>query len=88
MVGSLVLDRFLIERELKVAGDAKARVQVLMAENSDLQKKLTAAENTVREISADRPRKAQELQDVRQQLEKLRSQLVASQKAVEFLNRP
>jgi Flp pilus assembly protein TadD/predicted nucleic acid-binding Zn-ribbon protein len=68
-------------RELKIAGDAKARVQVLMAENSDLQKKLAAAENTVREISADRPRKAQELQDVKQQLEKLRGQLVASQKA-------
>jgi tetratricopeptide (TPR) repeat protein len=68
-------------RELKIAGDAKARVQVLMAENSGLQKKLAAAENTVREISADRPRKVQELQDVKQRLEKLRSQLVASQKA-------
>ena len=68
-------------RELKIAGDARGRVQVLLTENSDLQKKLAAAENTVREISADRPRKAQELQDVRQQLEKLRSQLVVSQKA-------
>jgi Flp pilus assembly protein TadD len=68
-------------REAKIAGDAKARVQVLMAENSDLQKKLVTAENTVREISADRPRKAQELQAVKDQLEKLRSQLVASQKA-------
>ncbi len=68
-------------RELKIAGDAKARVQVLMAENNDLQKKLATAENTVRDISADRPRKAQELQDVKQELEKLRGQLVASQKA-------
>jgi Flp pilus assembly protein TadD len=68
-------------RELKIAGDAKARVQVLMAENSDLQKKLAAAENTVREISDDRPRKAQELQDVKLQLAKLRDQLVVSQKA-------
>jgi Flp pilus assembly protein TadD/predicted nucleic acid-binding Zn-ribbon protein len=68
-------------RDLKIAGDAKARVQLLMAENSDLQKKLATAENTVREISADRPRKAQELQDVKQELEKLRAQLVASQKS-------
>ena len=68
-------------RELKIAGDAKARVQALMAENTGLQKKLAAAENTVREISADRPRKVQELQDVKQQLGKLRNQLVASQKA-------
>ncbi|MGI8890112.1 MAG: tetratricopeptide repeat protein, partial [Chthoniobacterales bacterium] len=68
-------------RELKITGDAKARVQVLMTENNDLQKKLAAAENNVRQISADRPRKAQELQNVKQQLEKLRDQLVASQKA-------
>ena len=68
-------------RDLKIAGDVKSRVQVLMAENTGLQQKLAAAENTVREISADRPRKVQELQDVKQQLEKLRSQLVASQKA-------
>ena len=68
-------------RELKIAGDAKARVQALMAENTGLQRKLAAAENTVREISADRPRRVQELRDVKQQLEKLRSQLVASQKA-------
>ena len=68
-------------RQLKTAGDAQARVQVLVAENSDLQKKLAAAENTVREISADRPKKVQELQDVKQELEKLRVQLVASQKA-------
>ena len=68
-------------RQLKTAGDTQARVQVLVAENSDLQKKLAAAENTVREISADRPKKLQELQDVKQELEKLRDQLVASQKA-------
>ncbi len=68
-------------RELKDAGEAQARVQVLVAENSDLQKKLVSAENTVREISADRPKKAQELQAVKQQLEKLRDQLVASQRA-------
>ncbi len=68
-------------RELKVAGEAQARVQVLVAENSDLQKKLASAENTVREISADRPRKAQELEAVKQELEKLRDQLLTSQKA-------
>jgi Flp pilus assembly protein TadD/uncharacterized coiled-coil DUF342 family protein len=68
-------------RDLKAAGDAQARVQVLVAEKSDLQKKLAAAENTVREISADRPKKAQELQAVKDQLEKLRDQLVKSQRA-------
>ncbi len=68
-------------RELKVANEAQSHVQVLVAENADLQKKLAAAENTVREISADRPRKAQELEAVKRELEKLRDQLVTSQKA-------
>ena len=87
-IASVTQERDTLQRErnealsgLKVAGDAQARVQVLVAENSDLQKKLAAAENTVREISADRPKKAQELQEVKQQLEKLRDQLVASQQA-------
>jgi Flp pilus assembly protein TadD/septal ring factor EnvC (AmiA/AmiB activator) len=68
-------------RELKSANEAKARVDLLVAENSTLQKKLAAAEDKVREISADRPRKEQELQTVKQELEKLRDQLVQSQKA-------
>lgn len=66
-------------RELKVANEANTRVQVLVAENTDLQRKLAAAENTVREISADRPKKEQELLAVKQELEKLRDQLVQSQ---------
>jgi Flp pilus assembly protein TadD len=68
-------------RDLKLANEAKGRVQALVAENADLQKKLAAAENTVREISADRPKKEQELLAVKQELEKLREQLVQSQKA-------
>lgn len=87
-IASVTQERDTLQRErdealsgLKVAGDAQARVQVLVAENSDLQKKLATAENTVREINADRPKKAQELQEVRQELEKLRDQLVTSQKA-------
>ena len=66
--------------KLKAAGEAQARVQVLIAENDDLKQKLATAENTVREISADKPKKAQELAEVKQQLEKLRDQLVASQR--------
>ena len=68
-------------RELKATGDAQARVQALVAKNNDLQKKLAVAEKTVREISEDRPRKVQELQAVKQELEKLRDQLVTSQRA-------
>ncbi len=67
-------------KQLKAAGDAQARVQALVAENSDLQQRLATAVSTVREISADKPKKAQELRAVKIELEKLRDQLVASQK--------
>ncbi len=67
-------------KQMKAAGDAQARVQALVAENSDLQQRLATAVNTVREISADKPKKAQELRDVKIEMEKLRDQLVASQK--------
>ena len=67
-------------KQMKAAGDAQARVQALVAENSDLQQRLATAVNTVREISADKPKKAQELRDVKIEIEKLRDQLVASQK--------
>lgn len=80
-VASVIQERDDALHDLKAAGEAQARVQVLVAENSDLRKKLAAAENTVREISADRPKKAQELQAVKDQLEKLRDQLVRSQRA-------
>ncbi|MEO6872943.1 MAG: tetratricopeptide repeat protein [Chthoniobacterales bacterium] len=66
-------------KQLKLAGDAQARVQALVAENADLQQRLASAVTTVREISADRPKKARELSEVKQELEKLRNQLVQSQ---------
>jgi Flp pilus assembly protein TadD len=66
--------------ELKNAKQAQDRVQVLVAENSDLKQKLASAEKTVRDISEDKPKKEQEVADVRRQLEQLRQQLAASQK--------
>ncbi|HEY2801571.1 MAG TPA: tetratricopeptide repeat protein [Chthoniobacterales bacterium] len=67
-------------RELKAAGDAKARLQALVAENSDLRQRLAAAVATVGEISADKPKKEQELRDVKSELKKVRDQLVASER--------
>src|SRR4029077_8037191 len=60
--------------------DTQQRVEVLVAENSDLKQKLADAEKTVREISADKPKKEQELADVKKQIADLQSQLTASQK--------
>jgi len=59
--------------------ETQQRVTALVAENTDLKQKLASAENTVREISEDKPKKEQELADVRKQLEDLHNQLTASQ---------
>ncbi len=66
-------------KQLKSAGEAQARVTALVAENADLQQRLTTAVTTVREISEDKPKRARELAEVKQALEKLRNQLVESQ---------
>ncbi len=55
-------------------------MQVLVAENSDLKHKLADAEKSVRELSEDKPKKEQELADVKSQIEQLQQQLAASQK--------
>jgi Flp pilus assembly protein TadD len=60
--------------------DSEHRVAVLLAENTELKEKLATAEQTVREVSEDKPKKAQELADAKKQLEDLRAQLDASQK--------
>ena len=60
--------------------DTEQRVEVLVAENSDLKQKLDDAEKTVREISADKPKKEKELADVKKQIGDLQQQLAASQK--------
>src|SRR5215471_14346673 len=66
--------------QLKGLKDTQKRVDVLVAENSDLKQKLADAEKTVQEISADKPKKEQELADVKKQIVDLQSQLAASQK--------
>jgi tetratricopeptide repeat protein len=66
--------------QLKGLKDTQQRVEVLVAENSDLKQKLADAEKTVREISADKPKKEEELADVKKQIAGLQTQLAASQK--------
>ncbi|MEY2543533.1 MAG: hypothetical protein QOE81_994 [Verrucomicrobiota bacterium] len=65
---------------LKGLKDTEQRVEVLVAENSDLKQKLADAEKTVREISADKPKQEKELADVKKQIGDLQQQLAASQK--------
>ena len=66
--------------QLKGMKEAQQRVQVLVAENTDLKQKLADAEKSVRDLSEDKPKKEQELADVKGQIAQLQQQLAASQK--------
>jgi tetratricopeptide (TPR) repeat protein len=79
-IASVTKERDQLIAEMKDAKGAQERVQTLVAENSDLVKKLAEAEKTVREITDDKPQKEQEIADVKRQVELLRQQLAASQK--------
>jgi Flp pilus assembly protein TadD len=79
-VTAVTKERNQLLAELKTSKQAQERVQVLVTENTDLKTKLALAEKTVREISADKPKKEQEVADVKRQVEQLRQQLAASQK--------
>jgi Flp pilus assembly protein TadD/predicted nucleic acid-binding Zn-ribbon protein len=78
-VATVTKERNALLNDLKNAKQAQERVQVLVAENSGLKDKLATAEKAVREISADKPKKEQEMAEVRRQLDQLRTQLAASQ---------
>jgi tetratricopeptide (TPR) repeat protein len=79
-IAGVTKERDTLLGELRNAKQAQERVQVLVTENSDLQKKLAEAEKTVREITEDKPQKEQEIADVRRQVEQLRQQLEGSQR--------
>ncbi len=66
--------------DLKTSKQAQERVQVLVTENTELKTKLAIAEKAVHEIGADKPKKEQEIAEVKRQVEQLRQQLAASQK--------
>src|SRR5438067_779136 len=67
-VTAVTKERNQLLADLKTAKQAQERVQVLVTENSDLKTKLALAEKTVREIGADKPKKEQEVAEVKRQL--------------------
>jgi tetratricopeptide (TPR) repeat protein len=79
-VTAVTKERNQLLAELKTSKQAQERVQVLVTENTDLKTKLALAEKSVREISADKPKKEQEVAEVKRRVEQLRQQLAASQK--------
>ncbi|MDQ6622869.1 MAG: hypothetical protein M3Y86_05225, partial [Verrucomicrobiota bacterium] len=79
-ITSVTKERDELVAEVKNSKEAQERVQTLVAENSDLQKKLADAEKSIREITDDKPQKEQEIADVKRQVEQLHAQLAASEK--------
>ena len=79
-VASMTKERDDALAQIKGLKEAEQRVDVLVAENSDLKQKLADAEKTVHEISADKPKKEKELADVKKEIEQLQQQLASSQK--------
>ena len=79
-VTTVTKERNQLLADVKTAKQAQERVQGLVTENTDLKTKLAIAEKTVREISADKPKKEQEVAEVKRQVEQLRQQLAASQR--------
>ena len=78
-VTAVTKERNQLLAELKTANQAKERVQVLVTENTELKTKLALAEKSIHQINADKPKKEQEVADVKRQVEQLREQLAASQ---------
>jgi Flp pilus assembly protein TadD/predicted nucleic acid-binding Zn-ribbon protein len=78
-VTAVTKERNQLLAELKTSKQAQERVQVLVTENTELKTKLAIAEKNIHEINADKPKKEQEIADVKRQVEQLREQLAASQ---------
>jgi len=68
-VTAVTKERNQLLADLKTAKQAQERVQVLVTENTSLKTKLAIAEKTVHEISADKPKKEQEVAEVKRQVE-------------------
>ena len=79
-IAGVTRERDEVLAQLKGTKEPEQRVQILAAANSDLKQKLEDAEKRVRGLSEDKPKKEQELAEVKGQIEQLRQQLAASQK--------
>lgn len=79
-VAAITKERDTALAQVRGMKEAQQRVDVLIAENVDLKKKLANAEKTMRDLSDDKPKKEQQLAEVRRQIDDLQKQLAASQK--------
>jgi len=82
-IGTLGQERDDALAQLKGAKEAEQRVQVLLAQNNDLQEKLANAEKTVRELG-DPSKSAAEFAKAKQQVAQLQQQWTETQKQNQY----
>ena len=76
-IASMTKERDQLVAQLKAGKDAEQHVQALVAENSELQQKLTAAEKTIHDIGEGKP---EQVAEVSRQIEELHQQLAEKEK--------
>jgi Flp pilus assembly protein TadD/predicted nucleic acid-binding Zn-ribbon protein len=70
--------------EVKRAKDAGQQIQTLLAENSDLKRKLASAEKNVRELAEEKLPSKQEFAEAKQQLGQLQQKIAETQKQNQY----
>jgi Flp pilus assembly protein TadD len=83
-IAALTQGRDEARAQLKEAKDAQQRVEILLAENSDLKRKLTSAEKNVRELAEKKLPSAQEVAEAIRQLAQLQQQISETQKQNQY----
>jgi len=83
-ITALTQERDEMLAQVKGAKDAERQMQTLLAENSDLKRKLANAEKNVRELAEQKLPSAQELTESKRQLAQLQQQIAETQKQNQY----
>jgi Flp pilus assembly protein TadD/chromosome segregation ATPase len=83
-IAALTQERDEALAQVKGAKDAEQQMQTLLAENSDLKRKLANAEKNVRELAEQKLPSAQEFAEARRQLAQLQQQIAETQKQNQY----
>jgi Flp pilus assembly protein TadD len=84
-ITTLLQERDKALAQLQGIKEAEQRLQVVLAENSDLKQKLANADKRVREFGKGAPKNADELADVKRQVAQLQQQLAETQKQNQYV---
>ncbi len=83
-IATLVQQRDETLAQLKGMKEGEQRIQALLAENSDLKKRLANAEKNVGELGESTPKNAEEFAKVKRQVAELQQQLTETQKQNQY----